>query len=244
MEGQGAVADEQDSPSDETLIAYVRGRLPEAEAARIAAEATRRPDLAAEIALVRGLAGAADAEADCPGSRESSAGRGCRGRSTPKPARPGRRAGPRLWPLAATAAAAVLVWQVVAVPFISGPGEDARYAPVSEQPAAGSTVSVAFVPTASEAAIRALLAEMGARITDGPSAIGLWQLSFADDAARDAGLVRLQARGHRRKRAGERVTAGQTILNVARQCISSRLAWRMRVLIVPTGTPSISAISP
>ena len=80
------------------------------------------------------------------------------------------------------------------MPFISGPGGgEARYAPVSEQPAAGSTVSVAFVPTASEAAIRVLLAEVGARISDGPSAIGLWQLSFADDAARDAGLLRLQA---------------------------------------------------
>ncbi len=63
---QRAVADEHDSLSDETLIAYVRGRLPEADAARIAVEATRRPDLAAEIALVRGLAGAADAEADAP----------------------------------------------------------------------------------------------------------------------------------------------------------------------------------
>jgi hypothetical protein len=86
------------------------------------------------------------------------------------------------------------VWQVVAVPFISGPGGgEVRYAPVSEQPVAGSTVSVAFVPTASEAAIRVLLAEVGARISDGPSAIGLWQLGFADNAARDAGLSRLQA---------------------------------------------------
>ena len=70
------------------------------------------------------------------------------------------------------------------MPFISGPGsEEARYSPVSERPADGFTVSVAFVPTASEAAIRALLDEMGARISDGPSALGLWQISFADDAA-------------------------------------------------------------
>ena len=103
---------------------------------------------------------------------ESSAGRGCRGHSTPSRRGPPAASGSRLWPLAAAAAAAVLVWQVVAVPFISGPGAgEARYAPVSEQPAAGSTVSVAFVPTASEAAIRALLAETGARISDGPSAI-------------------------------------------------------------------------
>jgi hypothetical protein len=34
---QHTVADEPDSLSDETLIAYVRGRLPDANAARIAA---------------------------------------------------------------------------------------------------------------------------------------------------------------------------------------------------------------
>jgi anti-sigma factor RsiW len=190
---QHTVADERDSLSDETLIAYVRGRLPDADAARIAAEATRQPGLAAELALVRGLVGAADAEADSPVPGELGWARLSRALDA-EPARPARRVGSRLWPLAAAAAAAVLVWQVVAVPIISGPrGGDARYAPVSEQAAAGSTASVAFVPTASEAAMRALLAEAGARISDGPSAIGLWQLSFADDAARDAGLLKLQA---------------------------------------------------
>jgi anti-sigma factor RsiW len=182
------VVDEPNSFSDETLIAYVRGRLPEADAARIAAEATRRSDLAAELALVRGLVGAADAEVDAPVPGELGWARLSRALDA-DPAQPAR-VGSRLWPLAAAAAAAVLVWQVVAVPFIAGPGGgEARYAPVSEQAAAGSTVSVAFVPTASEAAIRALLAEAGARISDGPSAIGLWQLSFANEAARDAGLL-------------------------------------------------------
>ena len=178
------------------LIAYVRGRLPEAEATWIATEATRRPDLAAEIALVRGLAGAADAEADAPVPGEFGWARLSRALDV-EPARSVRRVGPQLWPLAAAAAAAVLIWQVVAVPFISGPGsEEARYSPVSERPADGFTVSVAFVPTASEAAIRALLDEMGARISDGPSALGLWQISFADDAARNAGM-QTPGRGHR-----------------------------------------------
>ena len=186
------MADENDSLSDGTLIAYVRGRLPEADAARIAVEATRRPDLAAEIALVRGLAGAADAEANAPVPGELGWARLSRALDA-EPPRLARRAWGRLLPLAATAAAAVLVWQIVAVPLISGPDGEARYAPVSKQPAAGFAVSVAFVPTASEEAIRALLAEIGARISDGPSAIGLWQLSFADDAARNAGLIRLQA---------------------------------------------------
>ena len=80
-------------------------------------------------------------------------------------------------------------------PTVPEEGADgaARYAPVSEQPAAGFAVSVAFVPSSSEAAIRALLGEIDARISDGPSAIGLWQLSFADDPTRVAGLARLRA---------------------------------------------------
>ena len=127
-----------DSLSDETLIAYVRGRLPEADAARIAAEATRRPDLAAEIALVRGLAGAADAEANAPVPGELGWARLSRALDAePRAARPpclGGASGPsRPRPLP---------------PFSFGRwsrcrssparAAEARYAPVSEQPAAGS----------------------------------------------------------------------------------------------------------
>ena len=67
---QREVADDRDDASDEALIAYVRGRLPEAEAARIAAAAARRPELAAEIALIRGIAAATAAEAEGPAPGE------------------------------------------------------------------------------------------------------------------------------------------------------------------------------
>ena len=60
-------------------------------------------------------------------------------------------------------------------------------------PAAGFSLSVAFAPDATEGAIRGLLQEVDARVSDGPSAIGLWQLSFASAEARDAGLARLEA---------------------------------------------------
>ena len=99
-------------------------------------------------------------------------------------------------------------------PSFSGPAENARYAPVSERPAGGPTLSVAFLPEATEADMRALLQEIDARISDGPSAIGLWQLSFADDAARDAGLARLQGR-HRRECASELTGGKRTELPTA-----------------------------
>ena len=185
------MADERESPSDETLVAYVRGKLPETEAARVAAEAARRPDLAAQIALIRGITAAAAAEVTGPAPGELGWARLSRAIDA-EAVRPGFRLGRRLWPLAATAAAAILVWQVVAVPLVFGPAEQPGYVPVSAPPAGGPTLSVAFLPDATEAEMRTLLQEIGARIEEGPSAIGLWQLSFTDTAARDAGLLRLR----------------------------------------------------
>ena len=120
-----AVPDEQDEARDEALVSFVRGTLPSAEAARITAEAAERPGLAAEIAVLRGIAAAVDAEASAPAPGEFGWARLSRALD----AEP-RRHGPpirRLWPLAASAAAAILVWQVLAVPFLAGPSGNARY---------------------------------------------------------------------------------------------------------------------
>jgi anti-sigma factor RsiW len=185
-----------DQPADETedrLIAYVRGRLTPEEAAQVEAEAAARPELAAEIALTRGIIAAFEEDERAPVPGELGWARLSRAldaepRQVAAPA-PARRP---LWPLAATAAAAVLVWQLAAVPLITGPGEPVGYAPVSETPA-GATLQVAFVPDAPEAAIRELLRGLDARISDGPSAIGLWQLSFPTPEARDAAMETLAA---------------------------------------------------
>ena len=86
----------------------------------------------------------------------------------------------------------MLVWQLAAVPLLTRPGEEAGYAPVSEAPA-GFTLDVAFAPDAPEGAIRELLRSVGGRVSDGPSAIGLWQLSFPSAEARDAAMEALAA---------------------------------------------------
>jgi anti-sigma factor RsiW len=186
------MADRPTGASDEALIAFVRGTLPEAEAEAIASEAGRSPELAAEIALARGIAAAVDAEAREPAPGALGWARLSRTLDAePRPTARGRRP---VWQLAASAAAAVLIWQVVAVPIISSrAGRDAGYAPVTEAPVGDFSVAVAFAPEAPEEAIRGLLREIDARVSDGPSAIGLWRLSFASGAARDAGLARLQA---------------------------------------------------
>ena len=114
-----AVPDQPDEARDEALVSFVRGTLPSAEAARITAEAADRPGLAAEIALLRGIAAAVDAEASAPAPGELGWARLSRALDAePRRYRPPIR---RLWPLAASAAAAILVWQVLAVPFLARP---------------------------------------------------------------------------------------------------------------------------
>ncbi len=187
------MADRPSDPTDEMLIAYVNGKLPRDDSEQIALEAAQRPELAAEITLMRGIATAVREEARGPSPRELGWARLSRALDAEekKPASRSRRRS--LWQLAASAAAAVLIWQAVAVPILSLRGDEPGYAPVSEQSAGEFSLSVAFEPEATEEAIRLLLREIDARISDGPSAIGLWRLSFGSAAARDAGLARLRA---------------------------------------------------
>ena len=184
------MVEDPDAVADEVLVAFVRGRLPEAEAARIAALAAERPALAAEIALARGIADDVDAEAAGPGPGALGWARLARALDTEvHPARPPARR--PSWQMAAAAAAAVLVWQVVAVPLLPGP--EPRYLPASAGSAAGAEIVVAFVPGATEAELRELVRAVGAEVVGGPSAVGLWRLGFPDADARDAALPRLAA---------------------------------------------------
>jgi hypothetical protein len=182
------MAETPEAYPDATLVAFVRGRLPEDEAARVAAAAAAEPALAAEIALVRGIARAEAAAAAEHAPGELGWARLARALDREAPPKPARRP---VWQFGAAAAAAVLVWQVAAVPLLSPGREEATYAPVSETPAGGVTLLVAFRPGTTEAAMRELLRATGAEVTGGPSAIGLWQLGFTDGAARDSALARL-----------------------------------------------------
>ena len=57
------------------------------------------------------------------------------------------------------------------------------------------SLRVAFAEDATEGDIRALLLDLDLVIVDGPSAIGLYTLAALDEAAREAALTALQARG-------------------------------------------------
>lgn len=182
------MAEDPDAPPDEALVGYVRGRLPEAEAARIARLAAESPRLAAEIALARGLAADVDAEAERQGPGALGWARIARALDTAEA--PVRRSRWPVWRMAAAAAAAVAVWQAAVTPLLPGP--EPAYSPVSEGPGAGFEIAVAFAPAATETEMRALLRTVGGEMVGGPSAVGLWRIGFADAAARDAALARLK----------------------------------------------------
>lgn len=180
---------DDDAPTDAALMDYVRGRLGDAEARDIERAAGQEPRVKADIALLRGIAALRDAPGDAPPgdlgwarlSRAIDADKAVQ-------AAPRRHWRPVLQ-FAATAVLAVGVWQFGILPNMPGSGPDDVFVPVSETPS--GAVTVAFVPVATEAEIRTLLQEIGADITGGPNALGLWQISFADETARNEGLRRL-----------------------------------------------------
>lgn len=92
---------------------------------------------------------------------------------------------------AAAAVIAVAAWQVTIGPRINGVPDGFRTA--SEQ-STEFTFQVKFVNTATFEDIAALLTPLGGTISDGPSALGLVRLSFADADLRDAALRALQER--------------------------------------------------
>lgn len=173
-----------DRPNDETLLDYVRGDLAEADARVVEAQAEADPDLAAEIALMRAMRGTLQAETDAPGPGALGWARLNRRLDAEMAEMPQVRRRAPILQLVGSAAAAVLVWQVVAVPLLSPPGPAPEGFGLATEATDGSLLRVAFAPEAPEAAIRALLLEAGARVIDGPSAIGLWTLSFTTDEAR------------------------------------------------------------
>lgn len=103
-----------------------------------------------------------------------------------------------LWQAAACVVAAVVAWQMVAPEFLGSPDEPARFVTATGPAAvdvAGPSVRVAFAPDANEEAIRTLLRSTGARIVDGPSALGLYTLAFEGEAERASAIEEYAASG-------------------------------------------------
>ncbi|MEM1431226.1 MAG: hypothetical protein AAGG09_17370 [Pseudomonadota bacterium] len=184
---------------DDRILAYVQGALGGEARAAFEREMAERPALRAEVSALAAAQSvfaedqedAAAAEAGWERLSRSIAAEPAPALGTaPAPANLNRR--PMLLQFAAVAIGAVVLWQVLAVPYLPGP-ERAGFAPVSEAPAE-IALRVGFAEGARVADLNALLDEIGARIVDGPGALGLFTLAFDDAAAREAAEALLTER--------------------------------------------------
>lgn len=181
--------DRPDGLSEDALLDHLRGEGTPEEAARIEAAARTDPALRAELALMGGLRGALTASTDGPDTREF----GWR-RLEAEIARTAAPAGGRtgLWRAAAVVLGALVLGQGAYIALAPGTGGDALYRTVSEE-GTGFGLGVAFVPRAPAGEIEALLRDAGARVVDGPTAIGFWRLAFEAEADRETGRAVLEA---------------------------------------------------
>lgn len=177
---------------DDRLIDYMQGRMDPQDRTAFEAEMAADPALAAEHAAL-------GAAAEMLGRTEVPAGTMQAGwdrlsasieaERAPMPANVNR--WPALLRTAAVAVLAVGLWQLAVVPRLGGP--EGGFVPASETGTA-PTLRVAFADDATLADIAALLRGLGATVTDGPGAMGIFTLEFTDEAARDAAEATLAQR--------------------------------------------------
>jgi len=169
---------------DDRLLDYMQNRLSADERAAFEAEMEAKPALRAEVAALRAAAQELGRQAVPEGAANTGWDRlsaAIDAERLPEPANTNRPLG--LLKVASIVVATVLVWHFGVAPNL--PGQGPGYVTVSEE-SEGPVLRVAFVDGVAMTEVTALLQEIGAEITGGPSAIGLYTLSFADDAARDA----------------------------------------------------------
>ena len=176
---------------DDRILAYIQGRLTPEERDALESEAADDPQLSAELAAMSAVR-TAMAEHDAPDKAEGWAAlAGAMNANQPEAANSNQR--PLFWSVAQAAGiavAAVLLWEVVAKPQIGE--ENAHYLPAGTE--AGYELQVLFAADAGMAEVTAFLADIDGVIVNGPGAIGIYHISFTDDAARLAARTALAER--------------------------------------------------
>ena len=188
--------------------AYALGQLNEAEAQMLESQARSDASLAAEIALAKGLVAAgAQEDHDVDDLSWRRLKKTLEAESTSKPEYDSepfeqdtglsaviRRPRFAAWQVAAMVAASIAVWQIGAAPLLGGPGREEVFVQASEQQVdARSIAKVAFNPEATESNIRQALRSVDAEIVAGPTALGFYNIAFADELARENAIAALLA---------------------------------------------------
>lgn len=178
---------------DDLVLAYVQGRLPEAERGAFDARLSAEPDLAAEVAALQAMRDAF-AQADAEIAPDQGWARLEAAIDAAPPAAANVNAPLRLplWQVGGLIAASLALWQVAVVPTL-GPGLEPGFETVGA-PTQADVLQVLFAPGADVSAVTALLRDVGGTVVDGPSAIGLYRVSFSSAEALGTAREALTAR--------------------------------------------------
>lgn len=183
---------------DDDVLNFMQGRLSDADKARFERDLEGDADLRAEIAVLK-AARAVLSEEPATGNQD-----GWKRLSTTldaeheqtRPSRPANTNRP-IWvsfaQVAGIAAAAIALWQFVAVPNL-GFGPQDRFTPASEL-ASGPVLQVMFADAATMGEVSQILAELDGTLVSGPGAMGIYRIAFTDQDARAAAQASLSERG-------------------------------------------------
>lgn len=194
--------------SEETLQDFVLGRLEPEERVRVESIAASDLEVAAHLALLRGINQARDKDPTLRQPTELAWARLSRAidAETALQAQGKQRirwASIHWRTAAASALIAVSVWQLTIAPTISNNinrSSESQYITATGVAGQSATtqvflVRVGFVSTATEGQLRAALLDVGAKIVGGPNAIGFYELAFVSLSARDMGVDQLKQKG-------------------------------------------------
>jgi hypothetical protein len=174
------------------LVFLANGTLVGEERARVEAAVTADPELQAQLDVLKQIRVKMQGEDAGKGPGEFGLARLMRnieGAAQVQP--PANTNAPlQLWRIAAVVALALLAAQTL---WTWRGGDLVRLAGGQNPAITGASLTVAFVGTASEAAIRMLLLDLDLTIVSGPSALGLYVLVARDEASRDVAAERLAA---------------------------------------------------
>ncbi|GAB5468137.1 MAG: hypothetical protein Kilf2KO_11670 [Rhodospirillales bacterium] len=176
---------------DDEILDYLQNRLAPADRAQFEKAMANDRSLAAEVGLMRSVRAELKArpvheDADAVWDRLSAAID-----PAPQTANDNRRPWLQVLRYAAVAVVAVAAWQLAIVPRISVDPDGFQ---VASERSVGFVLQVKFVDSAAIGEIAELLRPLNGTITDGPTALGLVRVSFADEKMQQEALDLLASR--------------------------------------------------